>query len=144
MKLKCRWKNNKWLAEYKIVKVKWMENFQGKQSPRFLVIFCSIIFSVTIQSSGLFHGHKITTQAPAITFVFQAKRRRKERKPKFTYMPTESVPFKKLFPLNNFHMQIINHRIYKRGGKTWSFSWKHRALLQKGVLLSKKGRMNSG
>lgn len=116
-----------------------MENSYGKQKSRFLVLFCSVTFCVTIQSSSLFHGHKIIAQAPAITSVFQARRRRKGGKSKSTYM---SVPFKELFLLNNCHMQIINYPIYKGGSKAWCFNWKHHPLLYRGLLLSKKGRIN--
>ena len=47
--------------------------------------------------------------------------------------PQSEFPLK-LFPLNDYHA--------KGSRKTLLFSWKHHPLLYKGLLLSKKGRMN--
>ena len=69
--------------------MKQMENFYGK----FAWIFCTFLFYYLLCD---YYDHKIIAQAPAITSVFQA-RRRKGRKSKFTYMLS---PFKERFPLN--------------------------------------------
>lgn len=100
-----------WLAECKQVKVKWMEKVHRKQRPRMLVFFCSIIFNVTIQSSSLFHGHKTTTQAPAITSMSQAGTRRKGRKPKISSMQMSQFPLMSFSPSKHPHAnhQQLNH-----------------------------------